>query len=126
MPLGDIRTADDFLSGQTAAAFGGTTCHIDFATQERGGTMAEALAAWHEKREGRSIIDNGFHMAVTDLSAPGALDELAALPEQGVTSYKLYMAYKARSRSSDEVLFRAMGVAAGTGGSSWSTPRTAT
>ena len=43
MPLGEISTADDFLSGQTAAAFGGTTCHIDFATQERGGTMSEAL-----------------------------------------------------------------------------------
>jgi dihydropyrimidinase len=115
MPLGDIVTADDFLSGQTAAAFGGTTCHIDFATQERGSTLAEALAAWHAKREGRSIIDNGFHIAVTDLSRPGALNELAALPEQGVTSYKLYLAYKSSLQVDDGVLFRAMRVAASTG-----------
>jgi dihydropyrimidinase len=115
MPLGEISTADDFLSGQTAAAFGGTTCHVDFATQERGSTLAAALEAWHTKREGRSIIDNGFHMAVTDLSRPETLAELAALPEQGVTSYKLYLAYKASLQVGDDVLFRAMRVAAATG-----------
>jgi dihydropyrimidinase len=115
MPLGEIRTADDFLSGQTAAAFGGTTCHIDFATQERGSSFAEALTAWHGKREGRSLIDNGFHMAITDLSSPEALGELAALPDAGVTSVKLYLAYKHTLQVSDEVLFRAMEVAARAG-----------
>ena len=114
MPLREIVTCDDFESGQTAAAFGGTTCHIDFATQDRGSTLGEALEAWHAKREGKSIIDNGFHMAVTDLSRPEVIDELAALPEHGVTSYKLYMAYK-DLRVSDEIMFRAMRIAAETG-----------
>ncbi len=115
MPLGEIVTADDFLSGHTAAAFGGTTCHIDFATQTRGSSLGEALAEWHGKREGRSLIDNGFHMAVTDLSGPAVLDELAALPDHGVTSYKLYLAYKASLQVGDDVLFRAMRIAAATG-----------
>ncbi len=115
MPLGDIVTADDFESGQTAAAFGGTTCHIDFATQTRGSTLAEALETWHGKRAGRSIIDNGFHMAVTDLSSPELLDELARLPEQGVTSFKLYLAYKSSLQVDDGVLFRAMRIAAASG-----------
>ena len=115
MPLGSIVTADDFESGQTAAAFGGTTCHIDFATQSRGSMLTEALETWHAKREGRSIIDNGFHMAVTDLSRPELLDELASLPEHGVTSFKLYLAYKSSLQVDDGVLFRAMRVAAETG-----------
>jgi dihydropyrimidinase len=116
MPLrDDVVTADDFLSGQTAAAFGGTTCHIDFATQARGSTLAEALEAWHGKRERRSIIDNGFHMAVTDLSRPDLLEELARLPEHGVTSFKLYLAYKSSLQVDDGVLFRAMRIAAEVG-----------
>ena len=68
-----------------------------------------------ESAEGRSIIDNGFHMAVTDLSRPDALEELASLPSQGVTSYKLYMAYKRTLQVSDAELFQAMQVAAGSG-----------
>ena len=67
MPFGGTVTIDDFTSGQTAAAFGGTTCHIDFCIQGQGQTFAEALEVWHGKREGKAIIDNGFHIAVTDL-----------------------------------------------------------
>jgi dihydropyrimidinase len=115
MPFGGTVTIDDFTSGHTAAAFGGTTCHVDFVIQTPGQPFGEALDTWHAKREGRAIIDNGFHMAVTDLREGGSLEELARLPEQGVTSYKLFMAYKGALMVDDETLFRTMEVAAETG-----------
>jgi dihydropyrimidinase len=115
MPFGGTVTIDDVTSGQTAAAFGGTTCHIDFCIQGKGQSFADALAGWHEKRAGKAIIDNGFHIAVTDLEEGGSLQELATLPEQGITSYKLFMAYKGALMVDDETLFRTMQVAAQTG-----------
>ncbi|HEY0416584.1 MAG TPA: dihydropyrimidinase [Gaiellaceae bacterium] len=116
MPWRGETTIDDFESGQTAAAFGGTTTHVDFCIQAKGQSFGEALEIWHGKREGKSIIDNGFHIAVTDLREGGTLEELARLPEEhGVTSYKLFMAYKDSLMVDDETLFRTMQVAADTG-----------
>jgi dihydropyrimidinase len=115
MPFGGTVTIDDVTSGQTAAAFGGTTCHVDFCIQTPGSSFAEALETWHGKREGKQVIDMGFHIAVTDLREGGSLEELARLPEQGITSYKLFMAYKGALMVDDETLFRTMEVAAETG-----------
>src|SRR5579862_9356850 len=115
MPFGGTVTIDDVESGQTAAAFGGTTCHVDFCIQGKGQSFADALTDWHGKAAGKQLIDMGYHIAVTDLSFDGALDELATLPEQGVTSYKLFMAYKGALMVDDETLFRTMEVAARTG-----------
>jgi dihydropyrimidinase len=115
MPFGGTVTVDDFESGQASAAFGGTTTHVDFCIQGRGQTFAEALETWHAKANGKTLIDYGFHIAVTDLDEGGTLEELAALPEQGITSYKLFMAYKGALMVDDETLFRAMEVAAGSG-----------
>ena len=116
MPWRGETTIDDFTSGHTAAAFGGTTTHVDFCIQGKGQTFGEALEIWHGKREGKSLIDNGFHIAVTDLREGGTLDELARLPEEhGVTSYKLFMAYKDSLMVDDETLFKTMQVAAETG-----------
>jgi dihydropyrimidinase len=115
MPFGGTTTCDDFESGQTSAAFGGTTCHVDFVIQPKGMTFTEALEEWHSKREGKAVIDNGFHIAVTDLHEGGTLQELATLPDQGITSYKLFMAYKGAIMVDDETLFRVMQVAADTG-----------
>ena len=115
MPFGGTTTIDDFESGQASAAFGGTTCHVDFVIQPKGESFGQALDTWHGKREGKALIDNGFHMAVTDLAEGGSLEELASLPEQGVTSYKLFMAYKGALMVDDETLFRTMEVAADTG-----------
>src|SRR5438552_13182806 len=109
------RTIDDFESGQTSAAFGGTTCHVDFIMQGQGQTYAAAFEEWRAKANGTQVIDMGYHMAVTDLKAGGTLEELASLPEQGITSYKLFMAYKGASMVDDETLFRTMQVAARTG-----------
>jgi len=115
MPFGGTITTDDFTSGHTAAAFGGTTCHVDFCIQPPGQSFAQALETWHAKANGKSIIDVGFHIAVTDLKDGGSLEELARLPDQGVTSYKLFMAYKGALMVDDETLFKTMQVAAETG-----------
>jgi dihydropyrimidinase len=116
MPWRGETTCDDFESGHVAAAFGGTTTHVDFCIQSKGQSFGEALDAWHAKREGKAIIDNGFHIAVTDLREAGRLEELGRLPdEHGVTSYKLFMAYKDSLMVDDETLFRTMQVAAETG-----------
>jgi dihydropyrimidinase len=115
MPFGGTTTIDDVESGQRAAARGGTTCHVDFCIQPQGSTFGDALAEWKSKADGKQVIDMGYHMAVTDLKEGGSLEELASLPEQGVTSYKLFMAYKGAIMVDDETLFRTMQVAAETG-----------
>ncbi|HEX5448531.1 MAG TPA: dihydropyrimidinase [Gaiellaceae bacterium] len=116
MPWRGETTIDDFESGHIAAAFGGTTTHVDFCIQGKGQTFGDALEMWHGKRDGKAIIDNGFHIAVTDLREGGTLEELARLPEEhGVTSYKLFMAYKDSLMVDDETLFKTMQVAAQTG-----------
>src|SRR2546421_6228150 len=94
MPFGGTVTIDDFESGHRSAAFGGTTCHVDFVIQPPGSTFADAFDDWRSKANGKQVIDMGYHMAVTDLREGGTLEELASLPEQGITSYKLFMAYK--------------------------------
>src|SRR6186997_227736 len=115
MPFGGTVTIDDVESGQTAAAFGGTTTHVDFIIQPQGSTFADAIADWRSKANGRQVIDMGYHMAVTDLHDGGSLEELATLGDEGITSYKLFMAYKGALMVDDETLFRTMEVAAETG-----------
>ncbi len=116
MPFGGTVSCDDFTSGTVSAAFGGTTAHIDFCLQAPGQSIPDALATWHEKIERcPPVIDVGFHMAVTDLHDGGRLEDVARVPDEGVTSYKLFMAYKGAIMVDDETLFRTMQVAAKTG-----------
>jgi dihydropyrimidinase len=115
MPFGGTVTIDDVESGQTSAAFGGTTCHVDFIIQPQGSSFGDALEEWRGKANGKQVIDMGYHMAVTDLKEGGTLEELATLPDQGITSYKLFMAYKGALMVDDETLFKTMQVAAETG-----------
>jgi dihydropyrimidinase len=115
MPFGGTVTIDDVESGQISAAFGGTTCHVDFIIQPQGATFAAAFDEWRAKAHGKQLIDMGYHMAITDLVNGGTLEELASLPEQGITSYKLFMAYKGALMVDDETLYRAMEVAAKSG-----------
>src|SRR3954467_9593142 len=115
MPFGGTVTIDDVESGQISAAFGGTTCHVDFIIQPAGATFQQALSEWSAKANGKQVIDMGYHMAVTDLKNGGTLEELATLPDQGITSYKLFRAYKGALMVDDETLFRTMQVAAETG-----------
>src|SRR4249919_260555 len=115
MPFGGTVTIDDVESGQTSAAFGGTTTHVDFIIQPAGKSFSEAFDEWKAKANGKQVIDMGYHMAVTDLKEGGTLEELATLPDQGITSYKLFMAYKGALMVDDETLFKVMQVAAETG-----------
>jgi len=117
MPFGGTVSCDDFTSGTTSAAFGGTTAIVDFCIQQPGQSIPDALAMWHEKIERcPPVIDVGFHLAVTDLREAGRPEDLARLPEEeGVTSFKLFMAYKGAIMVDDETLFRTMQVAAGCG-----------
>ncbi len=116
LPVGMVRSADDFESGTIAAACGGTTCVIDFAGAGRE-SAPEALAEWHEKARGRAVVDYGFHLTVT--SVPEDEEEARALFEwfvsQGVTSVKLYMAYPERLMVDDETLSRALAAGRDTG-----------
>src|SRR5207253_1627665 len=92
MPFGGTTSADDFESGTIAAAFGGTTTLIDFAIQYKGQTLRHAFDTWMKKAQGKAAIDYAFHCIVTDL--PDAqLDEMSALVRDGVSSFKLFMAY---------------------------------
>lgn len=108
LPVGNTVTADDFCSGTKAAIMGGTTTIVDYATQFKGETLQAALANWHEKAQGNCYADYGFHMAITDWNDEIA-QELAWLPQQaGVSSIKLYMAYKNVLQVNDDVLFQAL------------------
>jgi dihydropyrimidinase len=116
MFFGGTTTCDDFTSGTTSAAFGGTTTIIDFCMQTPGDTFAQALEKYHEKIDRcKPVIDVGFHIGVTDLHTGGTLEDLGKLPDEGVTSYKLFMAYKGAVMVDDDTLFRTMLNAADTG-----------
>jgi dihydropyrimidinase len=116
MFFGGTTTCDDFTSGTVSAAFGGTTTLIDFCMQTPGDPFPLALEKYFEKIErAKPVIDVGFHIGVTDLHTGGTLEDLAKLPDEGVTSYKLFMAYKGAVMVDDDTLFRTMQVAAETG-----------
>jgi dihydropyrimidinase len=115
MPFGDIRTADDFASGTMAAACGGTTTVVDYATQAKGGSLREALDQWMTRAAGRAVIDFGFHVCIADLR-PDVEAEMASLVAEGVTSFKLFMAYPGRLMLSDDEILRVLRRAAQVGG----------
>ena len=107
MPFGGTTSADDFETGTRAAAHGGTTTLIDFAIQSKGHSTLEALDTWHAKADGKTAIDYGFHMIVTDLE-DNRVHEMKMLADAGVTSYKLFMAYPGVLYVDDGTIYRAM------------------
>src|SRR6188768_2126115 len=107
MPFGGTTSADDFESGTIAAAHGGTTTIVDFAIQYRGQTLHHAWETWMKKAEGKAAIDYGFHMIVTELTDQVEL-EMDSMVAQGVTSFKLFMAYPGVFMLDDASIFRAM------------------
>jgi dihydropyrimidinase len=107
MPFGGTTSSDDFETGTRAAAHGGTTTLIDFAIQTKGHSTLEALDTWHAKADGKTAIDYGFHMIVTDLE-DNRVHEMKMLADAGVTSYKLFMAYPGVLYVDDGTIYRAM------------------
>ncbi len=114
MPFGGTVASDSFETGTRAAAWGGTTTIIDFAVQKQGERVQDCLAAWHEKAAGNCAIDYGFHQVVggVDSESLKAMDELI---DEGVTTFKLFMAYPGVFLSSDGQILQAMQQAAGNG-----------
>jgi dihydropyrimidinase len=106
-PSQGAYTVDDFLTGTIAAACGGTTSIVDFCAQQLGQSLLAALDDWHAKARDKAVVDYGFHMIVVDLSTT-ARDELARLPEMGVTSFKLFLAYKGLSMVNDDVVLEVL------------------
>jgi dihydropyrimidinase len=115
LPFGGTEASDDFRTGTIAAAHGGTTTIIDFAVQYKGQALREGLDAWHAKAEGKAAIDYGFHLIVTDLEDE-RVPELYKAMDEGVTSFKLFMAYPGVFLADDATIFRAMSAAGSRGG----------
>jgi dihydropyrimidinase len=115
LPFGGTASSDDFETGTRAAAFGGTTTIIDFAVQYHGQALNQALDIWFAKAEGKATIDYGFHLIVTELPDQ-RFPELAALINQGVSSFKLFMAYPGVFLVDDATIFKAMSAAGEKGG----------
>ena len=115
MPFGGTVAADNFETGTRAAAWGGTTTIVDFAIQSMGATLREGLDAWHAKAEGNCAIDYGFHMILADVNE-GSLKEMEGLVGEGVTSFKMFMAYPGVFYSNDGQILRALQKGAETGG----------
>jgi dihydropyrimidinase len=114
-PFGGTSASDDFETGTRAAAHGGTTTIIDFAVQYKGQSLNQALDAWFKKAEGKTSIDYGFHLICTDLP-DDRLPEMKDLIRQGVTSFKLFMAYPGVFLVDDATIYKAMQTASEGGG----------
>jgi dihydropyrimidinase len=114
MPFGGTDASDTFETGTRAAAWGGTTTIIDFAIQNQGGDVFEGLGKWHDLAAGNCAIDYGFHQII------GGVDDaaLAAMPkliDEGISSFKLFMAYPGVFYSDDAQILKAMQVSRETG-----------
>jgi dihydropyrimidinase len=108
MPFGGTVTKDDFETGTIAAAFGGTTTVIDFCLTNKGRPLKESIQTWHEKSKQKAVIDYGFHLMIAEIN-DDVLNELPyVINEEGITSFKVFMAYKNVFQADDETLFRTL------------------
>lgn len=115
LPFGGTVSSDDFKSGTIAAAFGGTTSIIDFAIQFKGKTYQQTIDDWHAKAAPKCAIDYGYHLAVTEYE-PGQHKEFQKVVDQGVTTFKIFLAYPGVFMIDDQTMFRVMQSAGAAGG----------
>lgn len=106
LPMFDTVSSDDHYTGHKAAAFGGTTTVMDFVPLDRA-TLSESVEAWTDKAAPKAAIDYSFHMNITRLDQK-ILEEIASLPDVGITSVKVFMAYNDRLRLQDGDIFKVM------------------
>lgn len=108
MPFGGTVTADDFATGTAAAAFGGTTTILDFCLTQKGKPLTESLKEWHAKAKGKAAIDYGFHLMIGEMNDQ-VLEELPqVIEEEGVSSFKVFMAYKNQFQADDGILYQTL------------------
>ncbi|MBU8917414.1 dihydropyrimidinase [Bacillus sp. FJAT-29953] len=108
MPFGGTVTRDDFESGTIAAAFGGTTSIIDFCLTNKGEPLKNAIQTWHNKSNNKAVIDYSFHLMISEINDQ-VLNELPqVINEEGITSFKVFMAYKNVFQADDETLFKTL------------------
>jgi dihydropyrimidinase len=115
LPFGGTFASDTFETGTRAAAWGGTTTIVDFAVQSMGGSLREGLDTWHAKADGQCAVDYAFHMIMADVNE-GSLKEMETLVGEGISSFKLFMAYPGVFYSDDGKILRALQKGAETGG----------
>src|SRR6204780_5614707 len=115
MPFGGTTSADDFETGTRAAAFGGPTTLIDFAIQYKGQPLRQAFDTWMSKAASKAVCDYAFHCIVTDVSG-GQLSEMNDLVHEGVTSFKLFMAYPGVFMLDDASIFKVLRATSNNGG----------
>src|SRR2546427_4330670 len=115
MPFGGTTSSDDFETGTRAAAFGGTTTLIDFAIQYKGQSLRTAFDTWMKKAASKAVCDYSFHCIITEL-ADAQLQEMNALVREGVTRFKLFMAYPGVFMLDDGSIFKALQTTAKNGG----------
>src|ERR1041385_8329225 len=115
LPFGGTEASDDFRTGTIAAAHGGTTTIIDFAVQYKGQALIEGIENWHKKAEGKTVIDYGFHLITTELEDK-QIEEMYTVMDEGVTSFKMFMAYPGVFLVDDATIVRAMSAGGARGG----------
>src|SRR5437762_1758474 len=115
LPFGGTVSSDDFRTGTIAAAFGGTTSIIDFAIQYHGKTFQQTIDDWHAKAEGKCAIDYSYHLAVTEYDARHK-PEFQKIVDQGITTFKIFLAYPGVFMIDDQTMFRVMQSAGEAGG----------
>jgi dihydropyrimidinase len=109
LPMSGTVTADDHYTGHKAAAFGGTTTALDFVSQDEA-SLTACVDAWHERADPLAAIDFGFHMNITHFDRKVA-DEIAKLPDVGISSLKVFTAYNDRLRLDDGEIFQVLRLA---------------
>jgi dihydropyrimidinase len=115
MPFGGTESSDTFETGTIAAAWGGVTTIVDFAVQNTGGDVQEALARWHRKADGNCAVDYGFHQIIGGVDDQSLKAMRYLVDHEGITSFKLFMAYPGVLYSDDGQILKAMQVAGDTG-----------
>jgi dihydropyrimidinase len=103
LPVMGTHSSDDFETGTISALHGGTTSIIDFANQEKGGTLNDALDIWKAKASGKAISDYGFHLTITDLNER-TKKEIPAIFKSGITSFKTFTAYRGSLMIDDKMM----------------------
>ena len=116
MPFMGTYSSDTWETGTRAAAFGGTTCVVDFIIQSKGGTLKAALDEWNKRANGNAYIDYGFHMAMTDINDDTLKEMETMILEEGIPSFKLFFAYKGALMVDDDGFYKALEKAGEFGG----------